>query len=100
MKPPYFAVIFTNVQSETLEGYDAVAAEMERLAKQQPGFLGMDSVRNGLGITVSYWQTEGHIAQWKAQVDHQMAQKLGREKWYANYSVRICLVTREYGFQR
>ncbi len=100
MTPPYFAVIFTNEQSDALDGYEEMAVEMERLAKLQPGFLGMDSVRNGLGITVSYWKTEADIAKWKAEVNHQLAQKLGRERWYSNYTIRICEVKRDYSFER
>ena len=69
------------------------------LAAQQVGFIGVESAREQIGITVSYWQTLADIAQWKQQIDHQLAQKKGREMWYANYTVRICKVEREYGFK-
>jgi len=71
---------------------------MEALAREQPGFLGMESVRETLGITVSYWESLRAIAQWKAHIEHLEAQRDGREKWYAWYKVRICRVEREYGF--
>ena len=73
-----------------------MAAQMETLAKQQPGFLGISSARNELGITVSYWKTEQAILDWKANLDHLQAQKLGKEKWYASYKVEIAKVERSY----
>tara|TARA_R100000306_G_scaffold29587_1_gene32424 strand:+ start:12761 stop:13084 length:324 start_codon:yes stop_codon:yes gene_type:complete len=96
----YYAVIFTSQQTETIEGYDVVAQTMENLAKQQPGYLGIESARSEIGITVSYWENIEAIKNWKANLDHQMAQKLGRKQWYAWYKVRICKVEREYEFNK
>jgi heme-degrading monooxygenase HmoA len=71
---------------------------MEELARQQPGFLGMEHAREAIGITVSYWDTLESIARWKSQADHKVAQQLGRQSWYESYRVRICRVERSYGF--
>lgn len=100
MKPfkPYFAVIFTSKQSQTIEGYDKMARHMEALAKEQPGFLGLESARNHVGITVSYWESLEAIKMWKEHSEHIIAQKYGRSKWYDSYRVRICKVEREYAF--
>ena len=99
MKTPYYAVIFTSLQTENTTGYAEMSKIMEHLATKQPGYLGIESARNDIGITVSYWENIESIKNWKANLDHQMAQKLGREKWYAWYKVRICKVEREYSFQ-
>ena len=96
---PYYAVIFTSIQSERTEGYSEMALAMEKLAKLQPGYLGFESAREQIGITVSYWESLNAIKNWKANVDHLMAQKLGKEKWYSWYKVRICLVERAYEFK-
>ena len=69
---------------------------MVELAKQQPGFLGIESARNEIGITVSYWKDLESIRQWKQHAEHQLAQKMGKEKWYSHYKTRICKVEREY----
>lgn len=98
--PPYYAVIFTNLRTEIDEGYGEMAEEMVRQAEQQPGYLGHESVRNGLGITISYWESLEAIKNWKAQTDHLVAQKYGREKWYSAFKTRIALVERDYGFER
>jgi len=96
--PPYYAVIFTSLRTEGDNGYGAMADEMFELAKQQPGYLGFESARNELGITVSYWRSPEDIKNWKANERHLFAQKTGRENWYTQYKVRICKVEREYGF--
>ncbi len=97
---PYYAVIFTSKKSLNDEGYAVMAQEMETLAQQQQGFIGMDSARNEIGITVSYWKTHESIIAWKQHVDHVIAQKMGNEKWYDFYNVKVCKVEREYSFER
>ncbi len=97
--PPYYAVIFSSLlQPGSAEsGYSDMADTMVELAQQQPGYLGVESAREAIGITVSYWKDLESIKAWKANVDHLQAQKLGREKWYASYKVRIARVDKEYG---
>lgn len=96
-EPPYYAVIFTNLRTEGDHGYAEMAVRMEELAMQQPGYLGHESARDGLGITVSYWESLEAIQQWKQNAEHQLAQQYGREIWYSAYRTRICRVEREYG---
>lgn len=97
--PPYYAVIFTSVRRPHDDGYDAMAAHMVELAREQPGFLGIDSVRDGAaGITISYWRDLRAIAAWKTHMEHQAAQALGKARWYEGYVVHIARVERAYGF--
>lgn len=95
--PPYYAVIFSSLRTEVDEGYEQVADKMVELAQQQPGYLGHESVRDGLGITVSYWESLEAIRNWKMVGEHLAAQRMGREKWYKSFKTRICLVERDYG---
>lgn len=97
--PPYYAVIFTSVRTSHDDGYAAMAARMVELAAQQPGFLGIESARDGLGITVSYWESEDAIRHWHANAEHQFAQSEGYRAWYQSFRVRVAKVDREYGFQ-
>jgi len=97
---PYYAVIFTSLRDEQDDGYEQTAERMLELAKQQEGFLHVDSVREGgLGITVSYWRDLAAIKNWQQQAEHLQAQRQGREKWYSAYRVRICKVEQEYAFE-
>jgi heme-degrading monooxygenase HmoA len=97
-EPPYYAVIFTSQRTEGDAGYAAMAQRMEDLAREQPGFLGIESVRgaDGKGITVSYWSSEEAIQSWKANEEHQGAQEGGKRRWYAGYSIRVARVERAY----
>jgi heme-degrading monooxygenase HmoA len=95
---PYYAVIFTSLRTEGDNGYGSMAKEMDELAKQQPGYLGIESAREELGITISYWRSLADIKNWKANSRHLFAQKQGRDKWYKSYKVRICKVERDYEF--
>ena len=101
LAPPYYAVVFTSKRTAGDQGYDKMADIMEELAKQQPGYLGIESVKNndGFGITVSYWESEESIREWKAHLEHKIAQKQGRKLWYEHYEIRIARVERAYNMQ-
>ena len=97
--PPYYAVIFTSQRQGDDDGYGATADRMVELARQQPGYLGVESVRgeDGLGITVSYWQDEASIVAWRKDLEHTAARARGRNAWYSHYELRVAKVERAYG---
>ncbi len=96
---PYYAVIFTSTQKENIEGYSEMVVKMEELAKDQEGFLGIDSAKENVGITVSYWKALDDIQKWKQNSEHLLAQQKGKNQWYNWYNVKICKVEREYEFK-
>jgi heme-degrading monooxygenase HmoA len=97
-EPPYYAVIFTSRRTEGDQGYEAMAEQMFSLALEQPGCLGAESVRgeDGLGITVAYFVDEESILKWKQDARHLVAQRLGKERWYSHYTLRVAKVERDY----
>lgn len=90
-------MIFTSLRAEGDRGYEQMSARMLELATEQEGFLGVESAREQLGITVSYWASSEAIRAWKRHAEHREAQRLGREMWYDEFRVRITKVEREYG---
>ncbi len=94
--PPYVAVIFTSTRTEGDYGYETMAETMMELASKQPGFLGVESARDGVGITVSYWVDRASARAWKEVAEHSVAQRQGRKIWYSDYRVRIATVDRAY----
>jgi heme-degrading monooxygenase HmoA len=99
--PPYYAVIFTSIRTNIDEAsYADTAEKMVALAAKQPGFLGVESANDGLGITVSYWDGPESIRNWKLNAEHLLAQQMGREVFYKSYKTRIARVEREYGFEK
>ena len=102
-QPPYYAVIFSSVRTaQDDQGYAAAADRMVQLASEQPGYLGVDSVRDatGVGITVSYWSSEASIAAWRRHAEHTIVREQGRKSWYVEYELRVAKVERAYGFKR
>jgi len=95
--PPYYAVIFTSIRTNGDNGYGETAKHMAELAAEQPGFLGIESARQEIGITVSYWASLEAIKAWKENVEHSHARSRAGD-WYAKFRVRVCRVEREYGF--
>jgi heme-degrading monooxygenase HmoA len=97
--PPYYAVVFTSQRTVGDQGYAEMAERMLALAAQQPGFLGVDTVRDadGFGITVSYWSDREAIAAWKQNLEHKVVQERGPRIWYSEFQVRIAKVERAYG---
>jgi len=98
--PPYYAVIFTSVRTEGDNGYTEMAARMIDLASQQDGFLKVESARNEVGITVSYWCDLESIRNWRENFDHSIAREKGRKEWYQTFKVRIAKVENDYVFER
>lgn len=96
--PPYYAVIFTSHRTPGDNGYAETADKMVELAAKQPGFLGMETARDGVWITVSYWTDLDSIRQWKQNARHLAAQGLGREKWYTSFKIRIARVEQDSSF--
>ena len=98
--PPYYAVIFSSTRTDIDAGYAETAARMVELAQQQPGFLGVESARDGIGITVSYWESEEAIRAWHANAEHQLAQRDGFRKWYSAFRLRVAKVERAHEFTK
>lgn len=99
-KTPYYAVIFSSVMSEKNIDYAEMADKMLDLVSKQEGFLGFESARENLGITVSYWQDLDSIKKWRNNLEHSLARKKGKSDWYASFKVRIAKVERDYDFEQ
>jgi len=97
---PYYAVIFTSIRTDNENSYADMSQKMIELAKQQDGFLGIESAREETGITVSYWRDLDSIKKWKYNSEHTVAREKGREIWYKSFKTRIAKVERDYEFQK
>lgn len=95
---PYYAVVFSNQASQSPDGYAEMATKMNDIAKTMPGYLGIESTRDvdGFAITVSYWRDEEAIKGWRNHAKHQIAQEIGRERWYEHFALRVAKVERHY----
>ena len=100
-KPPYIAAVFTSIRTDVEEGYEKMNELTFKELESIEGYLGYEAFRdeNGFGVNVSYWKDMEALKNWRDNTLHQKAQKLGKEKWYKNYKLRICTVVRDYEFK-
>ena len=94
-QPPYYAVIFTTVKSEDQEGYQEMNARMFELAQQQKGYLGIESAKGEIGLSVTYWETMEDVVNWRNHAEHKLAQEKGYSNWYQAFATRVCRVERD-----
>ena len=94
-QPPYYAVIFTTVKSDNQTGYAEMNARMYELAQQQKGYLGIESAKGEIGLSVTYWETLEDIVNWRNNAEHKLAQAEGYATWYQAFATRVCRVERD-----
>ena len=99
-KPPYYVVIFTSLRTPGDNDYAEMSKRMIEMVSEQEGYLGCESAREELGITVSYWKDLDSIQKWKFNSEHSVAKVMGKEKWYRSFKTRIAKVERDYGFEK
>ena len=100
LNTPYYAIVFKTILTDNIAEYHETGGKMQAFEKLQKGYLGIESARNDIGITVSYWETLDDIIAWKNNIEHTNARNLGREKWHQKYQLHICKQEREYGFEK
>ena len=100
-KPPYYTVVFTSVRTNIDEGYTEMNDSLWEDAQKLDGFIGSESLRNedGFGVTVLYFKDMETIHEWSKYQKHLRAKEMGKQKWYADYRVRIAKVEHEYGMK-
>ncbi len=101
-KPPFHAVIFVSQRTPGDQGYGAAAQRMDELARQQPGFLGVESARgpDGKGITVVFYDSEDAIRGWGRNAEHREVQSDGRRQWYDEYQIYYAHVEKARSWRR
>jgi heme-degrading monooxygenase HmoA len=97
-----YAVVFVSERTDDdLDGYSAMAERMEELARVQPGFVDVHTVRDatGKGVSVSYWSSLKAIRDWASHAEHLVAQRLGRERWYRSFRLDLVKIERTRNFE-
>lgn len=87
---------------EASNGYAEMAEQMSKLAQASPGFIAEKgfTAEDGERLTVVWWQDEETLKQWRNDLQHLVAQRVGREKWYEYYKLEVATVTRSNNFER
>jgi len=96
-------VVFrSRLRAEAGDDYSEMAEEMLATAKEMPGFVEFKSFKadDGERVSLVYWQDHETMAAWRSHPRHRIAQRSGREKWYASYRIEVADVVRENAFER
>jgi heme-degrading monooxygenase HmoA len=92
-------VVIFRAQTRQMDAqYATAAARLRELALGQFGCIEFVAVTEGTQeIALSYWRSEADILAWKVHAEHELAQQMGRERWYEDYTVQVAHIEREYG---
>jgi len=96
------AVIFeaTPLPDRTGAYLDA-AAKLRPLLAELDGFVSIERFESltqpGKLLSLSFWRDEAAVAAWRNMPEHRAIQKLGRERIFADYRLRVAEVMRDYG---
>ncbi len=82
------------------EEYLAIAAALRAELMQMPGFISVERFESltepGKLLSLSFWESEEAIANWRRHAGHRGAQKKGRGGVFAGYRLRVAEVARDY----
>ncbi|MET0179246.1 MAG: antibiotic biosynthesis monooxygenase [Novosphingobium sp.] len=99
-----FLVVFRNRKRAGVDraAYDAEAARMEALAREQPGYRAFKSYAadDGEVVALSEWDDEATARAWGRLAAHVAAQDRGRERYYDEYTLFACDKPRIHRFRR
>lgn len=96
------AVIFeVTPEPSQREAYLDAAKRMRPLAEKIDGFISVERFESltepGKLLSLSVWRDEKALEQWRKLPEHRAMQRLGREKYFADYRLRVAEVSRDYG---
>ena len=96
-----YAVIFeVEINENRKDEYLSIAAKLKEQLVTMEGFISIERftslVNEGKLLSLSFWETEKALIQWKKNIDHMSAQEKGRESIFKDYRIRIANVERDY----
>jgi heme-degrading monooxygenase HmoA len=89
-------VFRTRLRSENEAEYREWAARIHALAETMPGFISHKTFQadDGERVTIVEFESEEAQAAWRNHPEHSKAQRLGREKFYSEYELKVCELKR------
>ena len=92
----------SRMRADAGPGYPDMAAEMLASARAMPGFIDFKryTADDGERLSVVKWESEETLRAWREHERHRLAQRLGREQWYSEYSIEVAEVVRDKSWPR
>ena len=81
-------------------GYLDLAATLRPILEQHDGFISIERFESlttpGKMLSISFFRDEESVKAWRNIEQHRAAQKMGRNKFFENYRLRVASVIRDY----
>ena len=92
----------TRLMPDLREEYVALVDRMVELASTMPGYISHKGffAEDGERCTIVEFESEETQRAWRMHPEHRVAQRQGREVYYASYSLQVCEVQREAKYDR
>lgn len=95
------AVLFeADVVAKHQARYLQLAGELRPELDNIKGFISIERFQSlsieGKILSLSWWENEEAVLEWKKNMRHQAAQKEGLQTIFAHYRIRVANVLREY----
>lgn len=79
---------------------EPVGARMYELASSMPGFISYKdfAAADGEGVSIVEFESLEALEAWRRHPEHVEAQRLGRDRFFAEYQIQVCTPVRSYRF--
>lgn len=96
-----FGVIFeVEIKENKKDEYLNIASILKEQLVKEEGFISIERFQSLVNenklLSLSFWEDEKSILNWKKNLDHLAAQKKGRESIFKDYRIRVVEVKRDY----
>ena len=97
-----YAVIFeVEIKPEGKEEYLKIASDLRNELNDIDGFISIERFQSLVNpkklVSLSFWESEGAISNWRNNINHRMAQQKGRYELFSDYRLRVAHIVRDYG---
>ena len=98
------AVIFeVKINEGKQEEYLQIAAQLREHLVKVDGFISIERFaslsEDGKICSLSFWEDEASIKQWREFGVHRLAQEKGKAGIFADFRIRVAEVVRDYGMK-
>jgi heme-degrading monooxygenase HmoA len=100
-RPGQIVTVFrSRLRPDAGQDYVDRATEMARLAATMPGLVDVTAFTadDGERLTLVTFTDEPSQRAWREHADHRLAQRAGRDRFYAEYSIQVCETVRTRRF--
>lgn len=95
-----YVLFEVTIKKENMDDYLALAAELKSELAKAKGFVRSERfsslVNEGRLLSLSVWESEDAVAEWRNQVQHRNGQQLGRESIFESYNITVASAIRSY----